>query len=569
MRPTLLPGVRRLWRDERTIQLGTDPAAAIVLELRRPELARALDLLDGSRTLHGLLTFAESLGLDGGDVLELVQALRAAGMVVAAHALLPAGLPAAVGARLSVEAAAISLRLRAASGAAHATALRHTNALRTVDDPYGTDYSDIYADIGQELSGDASGRYAAGAQASSEAADGPAEAGDGPAEAGDGPAEAGDGPAEAGDGPVETGGEPGRASDGRAETRREPGRAGGGPAETRGEPIGAGGPMEAHGERSGARDGPAEAHWEPATAGGGPIEARGEPARASRAPDKTGMEPERGRPAGARRGISDGPRTSGRRGAEVRVRSRRGDPAAPGQALRTPAEVMRRRNGARVLVAGDGPLVAPLATVLAGAGVGHVDPLVEGTATHADISVGGLGWDDVSASRVLATSTAIARYAPGLDTSNVRPNNVDLVVRVGDRNPPALDRRGVRLQALTRLEVTVRLGTVLVGPLVRPAGSPCRTCLDLHRQDRDPAWPALAAQLATAPSGVGEPCSLTTVMAGAAFAADEVLSYLDGSALRTEAAIVEISRPGEFRRREWGAHPRCDCRRRRRGGRSG
>jgi bacteriocin biosynthesis cyclodehydratase domain-containing protein len=127
----------------------------------------------------------------------------------------------------------------------------------------------------------------------------------------------------------------------------------------------------------------------------------------------------------------------------------------------------------------------------------------------------------------------------------------------------------VRLHRLPRLEVTVRLGTVLVGPLVRPSRSPCGGCLDLHREDRDPAWPSLAAQLATAPAGIGEPCSLTTTMAGAAFAADEVLSFLDGSAVRTDAAIVEIPRAGEFRRRVWAAHPRCDCRRRRRRASSG
>ncbi|WP_433056581.1 hypothetical protein [Dactylosporangium sp. CS-033363] len=356
MRPRLLPGLRRLWRGERTIQLGTDPASAVVLELRRPELARVLDLLDGSRTLPRVLAETRPIGLAGADVLDLVQALRASGLVVAAHALLPTGLAPEIGAGLLPEAAAISLRLR-----------------------------------------------------------------------------------------------------------------------------------------TGAR--------------------------------------------------------------------------APSD--QTAAGVLRRRNGSRVLVAGDGPLVAPLATVLAGAGVGHVEPLVEGSATDADVAVGGLARDDVRASRALATSTAIARQAPWMRLEAARGDGIDFVVRIGERDGDALARRGVRLHLLPRLEVQVRLGTVLVGPLVRPARSPCRVCLDLHRRDRDPAWPALAAQLATAPPGLGEPCSLTTAMAGAAFAADEVLSYLDGGAVRTEAAIVEIPRPGEFRRREWAAHPRCDCRRRRRGGKSG
>ncbi|MFI5906705.1 hypothetical protein [Dactylosporangium sp. NPDC051541] len=354
-RPTLLPGLRRLWRDRRTIQLGTDPATAVVLELRRPELARVLDLLDGSHTLPGLLAEARLLGLDGADVADLVEQLRASGLVVAAPSLLPVGLTPDVGAGLAGEAAAISLRLRAQ------------------------------------------------------------------------------------------------------------------------------------------------------------------------------------RPA---------------------VR-------------RTAAGILNKRGRSHVLVAGDGPLVAPLAATLAGAGVGHVEPVVEGTATHADVAIGGLGRGDVRGSRVLATTRAVARPAPWVQQTTGREDGVDFLVRVGDRRLDALARRGVRLHRLPRLEVHVRLGTVLVGPLVRPNRSPCRGCLELHRQDRDPAWPALAAQLATSPPGLTEPCGLTTAMAGAAFAADEVLAYLDGASLRTEAAIVEIHRPGEFRRRVWGTHPRCDCRRRRRGGSNG
>lgn len=355
MRPTLLPNLRRLWRDASTVQLGTDPAGAVVLHLRRPELARVLDLLDGAHTEPAVLAAGEALGLAAAEVRSLVQTLRDTGLVIAAHALVPVGLPERVHRRLSVEAAAIALRLR-----------------------------------------------------------------------------------------------------------------------------------------TGVRD-----------------------------PD------------------------------------------------RIPAEVLRRRYASRVVLAGDGPLLAPLAALLAASGVGHIDPVVDGVAGVADVLVGGLRADDVGVSRAVATGHAVARFAPGADLSAARMDTVDLVVRVGDRHPPALAGRGLRLAGLPRLELTVRLGTVLVGPLVRPAGSPCRVCLELHRRDRDPIWPVLAAQLATAPPGDGEPCASTTALAGVAFAADEVLAFLDGTASRTEAAIVEIPRAGELRRRVWVAHPRCDCRRRRRTAQSG
>lgn len=349
-RPTLLPNLRRLWRDASTVQLGTDPAGAVVLHLRRPELARVLDLLDGAHTEPAVLAAGEALGLATAEVRGLVQTLRDVGLVVGAHALVPVGLPERVHRRLSVEAAAIALRLR------------------------------------------------------------------------------------------------------------------------------------------------------------------------TRPPDHGRM----------------------------------------------PADVLRRRYTSRVVIAGDGPLLAPLAALLAASGVGHVDPVVDGVTGAGDVLVGGLRVDDVGVSRAVATGDAVTRFAPGAGLAAARMDHVDLVVRVGDRHPPALARRGLRLAGLPRLELTVRLGTVLVGPLVRPAGSPCRACLELHRRDRDPIWPVLAAQLATAPPGDGEPCASATALAGVAFAADEVLAFLDGTAPRTEAAIVEIPRAGELRRREWAPHPRCDCRRRRR-----
>ena len=44
-----------------------------------------------------------------------------------------------------------------------------------------------------------------------------------------------------------------------------------------------------------------------------------------------------------------------------------------------------------------------------------------------------------------------------------------------------------------------------VGPLVEPGAGPCLRCLDLGRRDADPAWPAIAAQLAGRPAATGRP----------------------------------------------------------------
>ncbi|MGB0437515.1 MAG: cyclodehydratase [Mycobacterium sp.] len=72
--------------------------------------------------------------------------------------------------------------------------------------------------------------------------------------------------------------------------------------------------------------------------------------------------------------------------------------------------------------------------------------------------------------------------------------------------------------AVPHLPVRVRDGTGLVGPLVIPGVTSCLRCADLHRSDRDAAWPAVAAQLCRT---VGT-ADRATVLATAALALNEV-----------------------------------------------
>ena len=46
-----------------------------------------------------------------------------------------------------------------------------------------------------------------------------------------------------------------------------------------------------------------------------------------------------------------------------------------------------------------------------------------------------------------------------------------------------------------------------VGPFVRPGRGPCLRCLDLHRTDADPAWPAMATQLHARDAAAARPRS--------------------------------------------------------------
>jgi hypothetical protein len=103
-RPTLLPGLPRIWRTPHTLQLGLDPAHAVLLDLPDPRAARLLDLLDGSRSEHLAVAAAGALGLRRDEASGLLDTLHAAGLVVPAPSLFPTAMPA----RLTAEAAALA-----------------------------------------------------------------------------------------------------------------------------------------------------------------------------------------------------------------------------------------------------------------------------------------------------------------------------------------------------------------------------------------------------------------------------------------------------------------------------
>ncbi len=230
--------------------------------------------------------------------------------------------------------------------------------------------------------------------------------------------------------------------------------------------------------------------------------------------------------------------------------------------------MLRRRAAARVLVAGHAWLGALIAAALGSAGIGRLDPALDGWTRVDDAMLGGLLPADAHRSRASAAADAVRRVAPEAVLTPLREGDATFVVRVGSRPGSALATRGVRQRGAAQLDVYLRDGLVMVGPLVPPTGSPCGHCLELHRRDRDGTWPALVAQLKTARDAV-EVCAVTTALAGAAYAVEEVLRHTDGRPVRTTGATVEISGPGSARRRIWPTHPRCDCSRRRRSSRSG
>lgn len=225
---------------------------------------------------------------------------------------------------------------------------------------------------------------------------------------------------------------------------------------------------------------------------------------------------------------------------------------------------LHRRRSRAVLVVGAGRVGASIASLLAAAGVGHVIPEDPSPARAGDTSPAGLHLEALGARREDAARLAMRRLAPltraelpagraGVDivvlapTAATDPNVADRLVRTG----------------VAHLLVTVREAVGVVGPLVLPGRSSCLRCADLHRADRDPAWPRVAAQLAAAHARGPETqaCDVALATLVAAQATLQVLAILDRTSVPPAVdGTLETRLPeGLTRRRSWGRHPACGC----------
>jgi hypothetical protein len=211
------------------------------------------------------------------------------------------------------------------------------------------------------------------------------------------------------------------------------------------------------------------------------------------------------------------------------------------------------RRRAHVEVRGAGRVGAVIARLLDAAGVGSVSADDGGRATPYDVAPGGLRPDDAGLPRGLAVSAALP------DRPDRPGGGPDLVVLAptadtGRHDAAALIRFGVP-HLIARVVET----TGVVGPLVVPGTTSCLRCHDLHRADRDPAWPRILAQADIRLAGVAA-CDVTLATQVAALAAQQVLAHLDGFVPATVDGTVEMSLPyGMPRRRSWHPHPACGC----------
>jgi len=218
--------------------------------------------------------------------------------------------------------------------------------------------------------------------------------------------------------------------------------------------------------------------------------------------------------------------------------------------------VLARRSRRAVVVHARGRIGPAIAALLASSGVGRVSVAGTGIVQGGDACAGGLLPTDEHRPYAVAAADAIRRAAPEVDTRPLR-RQPDLVVLAGGLAAGPLSRTTRRVP---HLPVMLRDGTAVIGPLVVPGYTACLGCVELHRLDRDPVWPALAAQLSTAPAGQPDPSHLAITAAAAGIAAMQVLCHLDGGEPEALGRSLELTGLGErVRRRTWKPHPRCDC----------
>ncbi|MPV38328.1 ThiF family adenylyltransferase [Georgenia subflava] len=217
--------------------------------------------------------------------------------------------------------------------------------------------------------------------------------------------------------------------------------------------------------------------------------------------------------------------------------------------------VLAARERATVTVVGLDQVGMRLATHLAEAGVGTL--LLEDDSAVGPDDVGPYHPRDIGARRAAQAETQLRSTFPRLRTSAPARTRPDVLVAISWAVADPVRLRPLLREDVVHLPVVIGEVDVCVGPLVVPGKGPCTRCMDLHRTDADPAWPALATQLRGSPA---PGTSATAAQLGAAVAAHQVLAALDGRELVIDRASLEVSGLSPLPvLRPWTVHPECGC----------
>ena len=224
--------------------------------------------------------------------------------------------------------------------------------------------------------------------------------------------------------------------------------------------------------------------------------------------------------------------------------------------------ILQTRDDALVVVRGNSPMVAAIATGLAAAGIGHLhhEPAGPAPTEPAAVPAGpavqrrgpGARQGSYLSARLRETYPTVRLHRPA---AHQHPT---IVVMAAHAAPDLSLAASFVRSHVPHLAVVAGVARTVVGPLVIPGRSSCLSCADRHRTDADPEWPIVARQLADDPPRT----SAFLTAAAACLAVGEVLEHVDGMGKpRTVDGTLEW-RSGDLapRRRSWTAHPECGCR---------
>jgi hypothetical protein len=221
-----------------------------------------------------------------------------------------------------------------------------------------------------------------------------------------------------------------------------------------------------------------------------------------------------------------------------------------------------RRQAASVGIVGGGRVGGAVATLLAAAGVGHLVVDDPSTCQPADCGPAGPAVADTGATRAQAAHAAVHRVSQSTRTTALRPSEqFDVVVLASAGAFDSAIADELIRSGVPHVRVIVREAIAVIGPFVVPGATACLRCLDLHRCDRDAAWPLIAAQLAAdcARSFV-DACDIVLATLAASLCALQVLVFIDGGQPATRDGTLEIALPDwRVRRCTWWVHPLCGC----------
>lgn len=199
-----------------------------------------------------------------------------------------------------------------------------------------------------------------------------------------------------------------------------------------------------------------------------------------------------------------------------------------------------------VVISGEGDLPCDLADLLRAGGIGQVS----------------VGSNAVNAVDLELRAHPRDRSHHRIGSAADRATTPDLVVltAVGGIRPDAGEpwlRRGI-----PHLPVVVQGHRVQIGPLITGDGGPCLSCMDLHRRDRDAAWPAVLAQLAPGwPLLPDPPVHLESTLSAMTIGAAAMIVHtcLDGQPVPSDISLeLSLPIPAVLSRR-WFHHPMCGC----------